>query len=478
MQNCIVPVILSGGSGTRLWPLSRKQLPKQYLPLVTDNTMLQETILRLDGLDNVLDPIIVCNNEHRFLVATQCQQIGLEDSTILLEPFGRGTAPAIIIAALEAIKNGENPTLLVLSADHIIQNIKAFHDAVHIAGERAELGELVTFGIKPTCAHTGYGYIRHSNNNDNVCHVQAFVEKPDAKTAELYIRQGGYLWNSGMFMFKAKTLIKEMKVHSPAIVDFATKALEHAECDLDFIRLDKESFELLTSDSIDCALMEKSDRVVVVPLDAGWSDVGEWSALHKVSGKDKDGNAIIGDAITQDVKNTYIHAKHHMVAAIGLQDMVVVDTPDVTFVSTKGKAKEVGKMVERLQTSGKDEGFFHRKVYRPWGWYDRIDRGNGYQVKSICVKPGGKLSLQSHECRAEHWIVVKGEAKITKGSDVFNLKVNQSTYIEIGEKHSLENNSKSEYLEVIEVQSGTYFGEDDIVRYDDMYDRHLSQEDK
>jgi len=478
MQNLIVPIILSGGSGTRLWPLSRNQLPKQYLPLVTENTMLQETILRLDGLDNVLNPIVVCNNEHRFLVATQCQQMGLESPTILLEPFGRGTAPAIVAAALQSLKHGENPTLLVLSADHVIQDKSAFHDAVRIASCRAECGELVTFGIRPTCAHTGYGYIKHVINDDDAFHVEAFVEKPDVQTAELYIKQKNYLWNSGMFMFKAQTLIEEMKALSSATVDLTAEALSRAEFDLDFIRLDKEAFKLLTLDSIDYALMEKSNNVTVVPLDAGWSDVGEWSALHKVSGKDKDGNAIIGDAITQDVKNTYIHAKHHMVAAIGLQDMVVVDTPDVTFVSTKDKAKEVGKMVERLQTSGKDEGFFHRKVYRPWGWYDRIDRGNGYQVKSICVKPGGKLSLQSHECRAEHWIVVKGEAKITKGSDVFNLKVNQSTYIEIGEKHSLENRSKSEYLEVIEVQSGTYFGEDDIVRYDDMYDRHLSQEDK
>ena len=458
MQDLIVPVILSGGSGTRLWPLSRKQLPKQYLPLITDKTMLQETLLRLNVLDNIMDPIVVCNNEHRFLTATQCQQVGLESPTILLEPFAKGTAPAIVAAALKSIENGENPTLLVLSADHVIQDVIAFHDAVRIASSRAECGELVTFGIRPTCAHTGYGYIKHLLNDDDAFHVEAFVEKPDAQTAELYIKQKNYLWNSGMFMFKAQTLIEEMRTWSSATVDLTAEALSHAEFDLDFIRLDKEAFNLLTQDSIDYVLMERSNNVTVVPLDAGWSDVGEWSVMHEVSEKDQNNNAIIGDAITQDVKNTYIHAKHHMVAAIGLQDMVVVDTPDVTFVSTKDKAKEVGKMVERLQTSGKDEGFFHRKVYRPWGWYDRIDRGNGYQVKSICVKPGGKLSLQSHKYRAEHWIVVKGEARITKGDSVFNLKVNQSTYIEIGEKHSLENFSKLESLEVIEVQSGTYFG--------------------
>jgi mannose-1-phosphate guanylyltransferase/mannose-6-phosphate isomerase len=341
----IIPVILSGGSGTRLWPLSRKQYPKQYLALAGENTMLQETILRLNGLDNLTDPIIICNVDHRFLVAEQCQQIDIENPVILLEPVGRNTAPAIAAAALQSLKQTDDAVLLVLSADHVIQDVEAFHQAINIASNQAQEGKLATFGIVPTDANTGYGYIKSSADSNNGAHkVEEFVEKPDLKTAESYLEQGNYLWNSGMFMFKATTLINELTVHSLDIVNSVSDAVNNAEQDLDFIRLDKQAFESSPSDSIDYALMEKSDNVVVVPLDAQWNDIGSWSALYDIGTKDSNGNVIQGDVFTEDTTNTYIHANHHMVATIGVQDLVIVDTPNATLIATKDKAHEVKKL--------------------------------------------------------------------------------------------------------------------------------------
>jgi mannose-1-phosphate guanylyltransferase / mannose-6-phosphate isomerase len=481
----IIPVILSGGSGTRLWPLSRKQYPKQYLPLAGDNTMLQETILRLSGLDNLADPIIVCNADHRFLVAEQCQQIDIASPTILLEPVGRNTAPAIAAAALQSLKKIDDAVLLILSADHVIQDVETFHQAINIARNQAQEGKLVTFGIVPTDANTGYGYIKtqgelpigkrgcpgvSKDNNDGAYKVEEFVEKPDLATAQTYLEQGNYLWNSGMFMFKAVTLINELTAHSLDIVNSVSDAVNNAKQDLDFIRLDKQAFESSPSDSIDYALMEKSDNVVVVPLDAQWNDIGAWSALHDIGTKDANGNVIKGDVIAQDTTNTYINANHHMVATIGVDNLIIVDTPDATFIATQDKAQEVKSIVESLQANGRDEGVMHRKVFRPWGWYDSIESGKHFQVKSLHVNPGAKLSLQMHHKRAEHWVVVSGVATVINGGDVLILKEGDSTYIPLGATHALENKT-SEPLEVIEVQSGAYLGEDDIVRFKDIYGR-------
>jgi len=467
----IIPVILSGGSGTRLWPLSRKQYPKQYLPLAGDNSMLQETILRLSGLDNLADPIIICNADHRFLVAEQCQQIDIKNPIILLEPIGRNTAPAIAAAALQSLKKTDDAVLLVLSADHVIQDVESFHQAIKIASRQAQEGKLATFGIVPTDANTGYGYIRASEDDSDDAHkVEEFVEKPDLQTAQAYLEQGNYLWNSGMFMFKAATLIDELATHSPEIVTSVNDAVNNAKQDLDFIRLDKKAFESSPSDSIDYALMEKSSNVVVVPLDAQWNDIGAWSALHDIGTKDANGNVIKGDVIAQDTTNTYIHANHHMVTTIGVDNLIIVDTPDATFIATQDKAQEVKSIVESLQASGRCESSVHRKVYRPWGWYDSIEVGLHFQVKRLHVNPGARLSLQMHHKRAEHWVVVSGTATAINGEEVLTLKEGDSTYIPVGTTHGLENKT-NEQLEIIEVQSGTYLGEDDIVRFEDIYGR-------
>ena len=467
----IVPVILSGGSGTRLWPLSRKQYPKQYLPLASDNTMFQETILRLNGLVNLADPIIVCNADHRFLVAEQCQQIGIKNPTILLEPVGRNTAPAITAAALQSLRDLGDQTLLVLSADHVIQDVDAFHKAIHIASQQAQSGRLTIFGIVPKDANIGYGYIKSSEENNNGAYkVEKFVEKPDLKTAEVFLEQGGYLWNSGMFMFQAHAFIEELTTHSPNIFTSINKAVNNALKDLDFIRLENQAFKSSPSDSIDYALMEKSNNVVVVPLDAQWNDIGAWSALYDIGIKDSQGNVIKGDVITQDATNTYIKADYHMVAAIGVDNLIIINTPDATMIANKDKAHEVKSIVKFIQDSGRCESNAHRKVYGPWGWYDSIESGEYFQVKRLHVNPGAKISLQMHHKRAEHWVVVSGRATVTKGEQTFNLKKGESTYIPLGITHSLENTT-NEPLEIIEVQSGAYLGEDDIIRFEDMYGR-------
>ena len=471
MLSNIIPVILSGGSGTRLWPLSRKQYPKQYLPLVGDNTMLQETILRLNGLDNLADPIIICNADHRFLVAEQCQQIDINNPTILLEPVGRNTAPAIAAAALQSLQDSEDKLLLVLSADHVIQDIDAFHQAINIATKQAQEGKLVTFGIVPTDANTVYGYIKSSKERINGSYkVEEFIEKPDLITAKSYLDQGNYLWNSGMFMFQAITLVKELNAYSPDIVVSVNDAVNNAVQDLDFIRLDSQAFKSSPSDSIDYALMEKSDNVVVVPLDAQWNDIGSWSALYDIGIKDGSGNVIKGDVIAQDTTNTYINANHHMVATIGVDNLIVVDTPDATFIAKQDRAQEVKSIIETLQSNDRNECGEHRKVYRPWGWYDSIESGKNFQVKMLHVNPGAKLSLQMHHKRAEHWVVVTGTATVINEEDKLTLREGESTYIPVGTTHGLENKT-NEQLEIIEVQSGTYLGEDDIVRFEDIYGR-------
>ena len=467
----IIPVILSGGSGTRLWPLSRKQYPKQYLPLAGDNTMLQETILRLSGLDNLVDPIIVCNADHRFLVAEQCQQIGVKNPTILLEPVGRNTAPAIAASALQSLKDSDGAILLVLSADHVIQDVESFHQAIDIASTQAQEGKLATFGIVPTDANTGYGYIKSSKENSNGAHkVEEFVEKPDLETAQTYLEQGNYLWNSGMFMFKADVLIDELTTHSSDIVNSVNNAINNSTQDLDFIRLDKQAFESSPSNSIDYALMEKSDNVVVVRLDAGWSDVGSWSALYDIGAKDGSGNVLKGDVTVKDTTNTYIYASHRMVTTVGVDNLVVIDTPDATFIASQDRAHEVKSIVESLQKKGRDEAHSNRKVYRPWGWYDSIEVGKHFQVKRLHVNPGAKLSLQMHNKRAEHWVVVSGTATAINGEAVLTLTEGESTYIPVGTTHGLQNKTNHQ-LEIIEVQSGTYLGEDDIVRFEDIYGR-------
>jgi mannose-1-phosphate guanylyltransferase/mannose-6-phosphate isomerase len=468
----ITPVILSGGSGTRLWPLSRDKYPKQYLPLTGDNTMLQETLLRLQGLKNLANPVVVCNKEHRFLVAEQLNQINIDNATILLEPVGRNTAPAIAAAALTVIKNNDNEDslLLVLSADHTIDDIQALHDAIGVASKNAESGQLATFGVVPTDANTRYGYIRKGQQVGNAFKVNKFIEKPNQQTADIFLQTNDYLWNSGMFMFKATILLAELGHHSAEIVKAVTLSVENSEHDHDFIRLEERAFAASPSIAIDYALMEKSDNVVVIPLAAGWSDVGSWSSLQEAGKKDTHGNVITGDVIAQETTNSYINATSHLVTTIGLDNIIIMDTPDALFVADIGKSAQVKTIVEALQKEGRDEAHSHCKVYRPWGWYDSLETGKHFQVKRLHIKPGARLSLQMHYKRAEHWVVVSGIATAVNGNETLTLTEGESTYIPIGVRHSLENNTSSP-LEIIEVQSGTYLGEDDIIRFEDIYGR-------
>ncbi|AWH31895.1 mannose-1-phosphate guanylyltransferase/mannose-6-phosphate isomerase [Stenotrophomonas sp. SAU14A_NAIMI4_8] len=463
----IVPVILSGGSGTRLWPLSREAYPKQFLPLVGDDTMLQATWKRVASIAGAA-PIVVANQEHRFMAAEQLRECKVLPQALILEPVGRNTAPAIAIAALQALAGGNDALLLVLPSDHVVRNETAFHAAVKEAAIAAEAGKLVTFGIVPTAPETGYGYIKAAAG-EGVRAVDRFVEKPDLATAEQYVASGEYFWNSGMFLFKASRYLKELEALQPAILAACRQALDKAARDNDFIRLDADAFAASPNDSIDYAVMEKTADAAVVPLDAEWNDVGSWSALWEVSDKDADGNACHGDVIALDCKDSYAYG-NRLIAMVGLQDVVVVETDDAVFVGHKDRVQDVKEIVGQIKRDGRSEAAAHRKVYRPWGAYDSIDNGARFQVKRITVKPGATLSLQMHHHRAEHWIVVSGTAEVTRGDEVILLSENQSTYIPLGVTHRLKNPGKLP-LELIEVQSGSYLGEDDIVRFEDSYGR-------
>ncbi|MEA5669631.1 mannose-1-phosphate guanylyltransferase/mannose-6-phosphate isomerase [Stenotrophomonas sp. MH1] len=466
-MSSILPVILSGGSGTRLWPLSREAYPKQFLPLTGERTMLQATWLRVADVA-AHPPIVVANESHRFVAAEQLQQAGTAPSAILLEPIGRNTAPAIAAAALEARRNGDDPLLLVLPSDHLINDIARFHQAIAQAAAVAEQGKLVTFGIQPTAPETGYGYIK-AVAGDGPRAIERFVEKPDLATAETYVASGEYYWNSGMFLFRASRYLEELERLQPQILAACRTAWEKARRDTDFIRLDAGAFKASPSDSIDYAVMEKTGDAAVVPLDAGWSDVGSWTALRDVSEQDADGNAHRGDVIAIDCRNTFAYGDR-LIAMVGLEDVIVVETNDAVLVGKSDRMQEVKDVVAQLKADGRSEATWHRKVYRPWGAYDSIDHGERFQVKRITVKPGGTLSLQMHHHRAEHWIVVSGTAEVTRGDEVLLLTENQSTYIPLGVTHRLRNPGKLP-LELIEVQSGSYLGEDDIVRFEDTYGR-------
>lgn len=470
----LIPVVMAGGSGTRLWPLSRKLFPKQFLPLNSEATMLQATLNRLEGLE-IGESITICNEEHRFIVAEQLRRAG-ELGKIILEPMGKNTAPAVALSALVAQSDQDDPLLLVLAADHVIEDEVAFQQAVKQGIEHANDGKLVTFGIVPKSPHTGYGYIKQGSEvAQSAFDVDSFVEKPNEETAQAYLSSGQYLWNSGMFLFKASRYLTALADFRPDIVNACQAAIEDLESDLDFVRISPEEFAKCPDESIDYAVMEplcelNNNSVVVVPLDAGWNDVGSWSSLHELSDKDNNGNSLRGDVITQDTKNSYVHAQHRLVTTLGVSNLVIVETPDALLVADKDASQDVKLIVDQLKRQGRSEATIHREVYRPWGKYDSVDNGKRYQVKRITVKPGAKLSVQMHHHRAEHWIIVSGSARVTNGEDTFLLTENQSTYIPIGVVHALENPGKIP-LELIEIQSGGYLGEDDIVRFEDIYGR-------
>lgn len=472
----LVPVIMAGGSGTRLWPLSRALHPKQFLPLLGESTMLQATINRLKQLD-VAAPVTICNEDHRFIVAEQLRSIN-QLGAIVLEPQGRNTAPAIALAAnIVKQKNiDHDPLLLILAADHVIQDESAFTAAVQKAIPLAEQGKLVTFGIVPQSAHVGYGYILRGDELEGGFTVKEFVEKPNLVTAQKYVEGGRHYWNSGMFLFKASRYLSELKNHRPEIASSCEASLKGKSYDLDFIRVAKEEFIKCPDESIDYAVMEPlsaeggPSRVAVVPLDAGWNDIGSWSALWEESEKDEDGNASKGDVILQDSNNCLVHSSDRLVATLGLEDVVIVDTKDAVMVAHKSKVQDVRSLVEQLKQKERSEWKLHREIYRPWGRYDLIDSGNRYQVKRITVNPGEKLSIQMHHHRAEHWVVVSGTASATIGDKTILVTENESIYIPVGSIHALENPGKVS-LEIIEVQSGSYLGEDDIVRFEDRYGR-------
>lgn len=473
------PVILSGGSGTRLWPASRETYPKQLLPLTSNESLLQITACRLNGFAaaEVAAPIVVTNEEYRFIVAEQMRQAGKPSERIVLEPVGRNTAPAMQLAALVAAADGADPILLVMPADQIVTRTEAFQAAIAEGLQQAQAGALVTFGIVPDRPETGYGYIRKGDAlGGSACKIAAFVEKPDAPRAAQYVASGQYLWNAGIFMMKASVWLKALRSLKPAMAEACEKAVGAAKRDIDFVRVDKAAFTACPSDSIDYAVMEPLNehpalgQGVVVPMDAGWSDVGAWDALWQVSPKDEAGNATRGEVMLEDTRDSIVFAESRLVATVGVKDLVVVETPDAIMVADKARAQDVKKIVARIKAEGKTLAQTHRKVYRPWGWYDSIDAGPRFQVKRIVVNPGAKLSLQMHHHRAEHWIVVSGTAEVTNGDKVMLLSENQSTYIPLGTTHRLANPGKVP-LEIIEVQSGSYLGEDDIVRFEDTYGR-------
>ncbi|MAT51886.1 MAG: mannose-1-phosphate guanylyltransferase/mannose-6-phosphate isomerase [Porticoccaceae bacterium] len=469
----MIPVILSGGSGSRLWPKSRQAYPKQFLPLTSEKTLIQNTLLRLNPL-GLSDPIVVCNEDHRFIVAEQINQIGIAPDGILLEPHPRNTAPAVALAALYAQHHHDDPLLLVLPADHVIDDDETFLRCVQEAAPVAEHGALVTFGIVPSRPESGYGYIRRGEplpGEQNVYAVDSFVEKPDQARAEGFVKSGEYFWNSGMFLFKASRYLAELEKFAPEILRQCKLALQDAELDRDFTWLSGDSFADCPEDSVDYAVMEQTEEAAVVPLDAGWSDVGSWESLWEVLEKDPNGNACQGEVISLDSSNCLISSEKSLIATVGVEDLVIVESDDAILVARKNRGQDVKTIVNLLEQRGCGRHRFHRKVYRPWGHYDSIDEGERFQVKRITVKPGEKLSLQKHHHRAEHWIVVSGTALVTCGETELLLTENQSTYIPLGVVHRLENPGKVE-LHIIEVQSGAYLGEDDIVRYDDHYGRH------
>lgn len=469
----LYPVILSGGSGSRLWPLSRAALPKQFLPLVSDKTIFQETLLRLQGLSNMAPPLIVCNNEHRFLAAEQLRAIDTQPLAIMLEPFGRNTAPAVAAAAFAAQANDADALLLVLPADHLIQDIAGFHTAIQSAVVLAQQGKLVTFGIAPNEPATGFGYIERGarlNGTDHSFGVARFVEKPSLEKAREFLASGNFFWNSGMFVFKAGVFLNELQRYRPDIHAHAQQAWQNSAKDLDFCRLDEESFAACPSDSIDYAVMERTQAAAMVAVDIGWNDIGSWPSLLDVCVKDARGNALCGDVYAAESANSYIRSESRMVAAIGVQDMVIVETADAVLVMHKDFAQDVKHTVDYLKQAERTEHLVHRRMHRPWGYYEGIDMGERFQAKRIVVKPGSRLSLQKHQYRAEHWVVVSGKARVTRGEDTLVLYPDQSTYIPLGVIHRLENIG-DEPLHLIEVQSGSYLGEDDIERFEDDYRR-------
>jgi mannose-1-phosphate guanylyltransferase/mannose-6-phosphate isomerase len=465
-------VILSGGSGTRLWPLSRAALPKQLLALNGEKTMIQDTVLRARDL-SAAAPIIICNDDHRFLVAQQMQDIGVELSKLILEPVARNTAAAAAVAALLVEAQDPNGLILLLASDHVIADQAAFAAAVAKAADAARQGYLVTFGIAPDHPNTGYGYVKQSTALDKVAgafRVARFVEKPDVQTAKAYLAEGGYCWNSGMFLLPAKSFLSECGKHAPDVIAAARASIAKAKRDLDFVRLDKEEFAKSPSISVDYAVMEKTEKAAIVPAAMGWNDVGSWSALWDVGQRDGDGNRFRGDVIAHDTRASFVHSGKQLVAMVGVENIVVVASEDAVLVAAKERSQDVKLIVDRLKADGRNEHLTHTQVFRPWGDYRSIDNGQGYQVKQITVNPGGQLSLQMHHKRAEHWIVVEGTARVTCGDKVFDLHENQSTFIPLGSKHRLENLTDKP-LRIIEVQSGPYLGEDDIVRFEDVYGR-------
>lgn len=469
----IIPVILAGGSGTRLWPMSRELYPKQLINIYNESTMLQNTVQRLDGLVNISAPIVVCNEDHRFMTAEQLRQIDVDPVSIILEPVGRNTAPAIALAALKAREIREDPILLVLPADHVIARPLDFHAAIQEGIEYAQSGKLITFGIIPDAPETGYGYIKKGkviDESSGISTIDTFVEKPDKQTAGLYLDSGDYCWNSGMFMFKASQIISEIDTHCPGMIGPCEQALSNGTSDLDFFRLNLDDFSKIPSDSIDYAVMEKTRQGIVIPLDVGWNDLGSFDALWSTGNKDENKNVIKGDVVAHDVKASYINAESRLVSAVGIENFVIVETKDAVLVSPRDRVQDVKKIVRKLKNNNREEPVVHQKVFRPWGSYETIDIEDRFQVKRITVKPGAKLSLQKHFHRAEHWTVVSGAALVTKGDTEILLREDESTYIPLGTLHRLENPGKIP-LELIEVQSGSYLGEDDIVRFDDVYGR-------
>jgi mannose-1-phosphate guanylyltransferase/mannose-6-phosphate isomerase len=466
----VIPVILSGGAGTRLWPLSREMYPKQLLALAGAQTMLQDTAARLAGVRAAVPPIVVCNDAHRFTVAEQLRALKIQPSAILLEPVGRNTAPAVALAALAAQKIDPEAILVVAPADHVIRDVAAFRQAADTAATLAQDNKLVTFGIIAHAPEIGYGYIRRGEGGGPAYPVAQFIEKPPLDVAQQFVASGDYYWNSGMFVFKANRYLAELGKFAPDILAACTAAMQSAKTDLDFVRVDQVEFARCRSESIDYAVMEKTTDALVLPLDVGWSDVGSWSSLFDALPADAEGNVLHGDVMTYETRDCYVHSTSRLVAAVGMEDHIIVETKDAILVAPKDRVQDVKELVASIKKLGRSESAWHREVFRPWGSYDSLDSGERFQVKRLSVKPGGVLSLQMHHHRAEHWIVVQGTARVTRNDETFLLSENESTFIPIGARHRVENPGKVP-LHIVEVQSGTYLGEDDIVRFEDNYGR-------